>query len=259
MSGYRQVAELIRATYRAPDLHGRRVLLAGLGGGCDVLTAYGFGRAVSCAGAEQVVCANAKHKHAHGAVSERLSAHVHRSAGVLDCTNEPDDDVVERAPLIFVVPDRGDENGFVDEVRQLGFDFIFGIDAGGDSLVPAALSGPEGRDKLMLRLLRRVGVPLHHVVVAPGCDGESTADALAMAMVQEAASGRYLGCFSLAPMYAALRRLAAGLTPKRTPCVMLAAAARRAAGDGESMTVERGLWPQIPLAWLAHGFVFGNP
>jgi len=25
------------------------------------------------------------------------------------------------------------------------------------------------------------------------------------------------------------------------------------------MTVERGLWPQIPLAWLAHGFVFGNP
>lgn len=259
MSGYASVAQMMQTTYCVPDLRGRRVLLAGLGGGCDIFTAYAFGRTIPDTGMARLVCANTKRRGACGPVSDRLSGHVYRSATVLAAANGPGGNLIESAPLIFVVPDPDDESEFIDEVRHLGFDFIFGIDAGGDSLAPTALSGPEGRDKHMLRLLRRIGVPVHHVVVAPGCDGESTPDALTLAMTQEAAGGHYLGCFSLAPMYAALRRFAAGLTSERTPCIMLAAAARIAAGDGEFLAVERGLWPQIPLAWLTHGFVFGDP
>jgi hypothetical protein len=249
---------MMGVTYRVPDLSGRRVLLAGLGGGCDIFTAHAFRQVLAGAGAADFIDANAKRPDRCGPTCGALSPHVLLAPGVQDGINEPADGGMLSHSLILVVPAHGDERSFVDEVRGLGCDFIFGIDAGGDSLAPAALSGPEGRDKLMLRLLRQVGLPLHHVVVAPGCDGETTADALAKAMSQEAARSRYRGCFSLEPLYPDLRRLAVGLTSERTPCIMLAAAARLTAGarPDDTMLVERDRKPEIPLAWLTRGFVF---
>jgi len=258
MRTHRVMAEMMRKAYRVPDLTNRRILLAGLGGGCDIFTAHAFRHVLAGARAASFTFANAKRKGGCGSTQGSVSPHVLRSAAPFNFVNDDANELGPEATLLLVVPQREDEPCFVEEIRQLGCDFIFGIDAGGDSLVPSALSGSEGRDKIMLRLLRQTGVPLHHVVVAPGCDGEATADALAEAMSHEASRDRYRGCCSLEPLYADLQKIAVRLTRERTPCIMLTAAARLAAGGSEAMIVERGIWPEIPLAWLTRGFVFGE-
>lgn len=257
MNRIEQVAELMRTVYRVPDLAGYRVLLAGLGGGCDIFTAWAIRHVLAGAGAAEFVCSNTTRRGYDDTAQETLSPHVLTSDILRYLAEDPVAAVRPVDSLLFVVPDRADEAGFIDEVRRLRFDFIFGIDAGGDSLTPSALSGPEGRDKTTLRLLRQTGLPLHHVVVGPGCYGEATADALADAILREASLGRYLGCLSLEPLYADFRRIARHLTPDRTPRIILAAAARAAGSDDRTMIVERGLWPLIPVDWLVRGFVFG--
>ncbi len=50
----------------------------------------------------------------------------------------------------------------------------------------------------MLRVLLQTGVPVLHVVVAPGCDGESSVADLCDAMISRLASGATAGT-ALAP------------------------------------------------------------
>jgi hypothetical protein len=100
-------------------------------------------------------------------------------------------------------------------------------------------------------------VPVLHVVVAPGCDGESKVADLRGAMANRIAAGSYRGRFALDPILPVLRSLSGGLAESRTPRIILRAADGELArtNDG-NIIVPRGCNPVVPPAWLANAFVF---
>jgi hypothetical protein len=122
------------------------------------------------------------------------------------------------------------------------------VDTGGDSIVGQDDRG-SGRDKRMLRVLRRTGLPLLLAVLAPGSDGEAPFDKLRKGIRAKVEQGRYLGCFSLDAALADLRALSEPLTERRTPRIIVAAAEGRLTCDESGRCV-------VPREWLTHGFVF---
>ncbi len=261
--------DLLRQPFAFPAVAGRKALVLGLGGGCDVLLAYAIARALPGSGARAIVYANTKRAVERDA--ERVSEHVYRLPGEVAVPlrkgrthgsttidrSVPRGD--ERCPLIFVLRDQPAERQLAQEIVALGFDLVFGVDTGGDSLVEVANSGDDDRDKRMLRVLEQTALPLYHVVAAPGSDGESSSEAIRSTFREHAERDRYRGCFALEPLFDVLRPLSARLNARRTPRIILAAA------DGELKTssdgrvgVPRGIKPAVPREWLLHAFVFSD-
>src|SRR5262249_36149269 len=113
----------------------------------------------------------------------------------------------EGCPWIFLIPDRDAEEQLPGEIRQQGFGMVLGIDTGGDSLASGARSGEGGRDKRMLRVLRVTGLPLLHLVVAPGSDGESSYEELTGTFNTPVNRAHYRGAVRLDPVLNLLRVL----------------------------------------------------
>jgi hypothetical protein len=242
------------------------VFVLGLGGGCDVITAYAVSTLLDPAAA-RIVYGNTKVGNV-GPV-EGVTPHIVRVASAppepgcqpRGCGKAAIDHGVPRgahgSPWIVRLDDETAETELVGEIRSLSFDLILGVDAGGDSIASRRGRGPHGRDQRMLRVLRRTGVSLLHVVVAPGCDGERSVEHLRATMESHLVSGRYRGRFALEPILPVLRSLSDGLKESRTPRIILRAA------DGELtrtstglLVVPRGCQPEVPVSWLAHAFVF---
>jgi hypothetical protein len=248
-----------------PPLAGRSVFVLGLGGGCDVITALAVSTLLD-GSAARIVYGNTK-VDGIGPV-ERLTPHIGRVASPppepgrkqRGCGRAALDHAVPRdrhgSPWIVQLADDVAEHDLPGELASLGFDLLVGVDAGGDSIASKRGKGHRGRDQRILGVLRRTGVPVVHVVVAPGCDGESSVDDLGRAMAQHAAAGRYRGCFALAPLLPVLRSLSGGLNEMRTPRIMLAAADGLLQRDGDKMIVPRGCKPAVPAVWLATAYVF---
>ena len=57
-----------------------------------------------------------------------------------------------------------------DEIEP---DYIFTVDNGGDSIT-GGFEGANGFDQSNLKSLVEMGKKLHHLVLGPGCDGESS-------------------------------------------------------------------------------------
>jgi hypothetical protein len=257
--------DLLGQPFIFPTVAGRRVLLLGLGGGCDIISAYALSRLLP-PGAGAALYANTKNT-----ADRRLqpvTAHIYRVPaeapaqplrGRTHGTTRIDESVPrgdEGCPLIFMLAGAAAEERLVEEIHSLHCDLLFGVDTGGDSLSADAACAGSGRDRRMLRVLRRTGLPLYHVVVAPGSDGERTGDDLRAAMRAQVGRGCYRGCFSLEPVLDVMRELSAPLSPQRTPRIILSAAAGELKGDGDLVTVPRGRKPVVPRAWLLRGFVF---
>lgn len=255
--------ELLDQPVEWPCFAGRRILIIGVGGGCDILVAYALATLFRAHAAAEVVYATTKSEVLPGV--QRVSAHVYRlsdrtkrSSGAGLGAALRIEDLVPRGdrdcPLIFHIPRGPEHSELVAEIRLLGFDGVISVDTGGDSLIESALSGPDGRDKRMLRVLRATGLPLIHVVVAPGSDGEATADEIAACFRELRTQQCYRGCFDLRPLVPLLGELAARLTPERTPNIIAAAAAQGCADPGDVVEIPRGLHPLIPCEWLLRGF-----
>ena len=262
--------DLKATSFTFPDIAGRKVLVLGLGGGCDIITAFALARLLDPDGSRGVVYANTKTSNV-GPV-QRITPHVVRVTGpVIDLGQRVRgygsgkiDHAVPRGPhgSPWIVLLTGDvpEQVLAAEVRSLGFDVIIGVDTGGDSIARKGGRGHLGRDQRMLRVLRQTGLPLLHVVVAPGSDGESSRGDLQSVFRQHAAEGRYHGCFPLAPLLPVLRSLSASLSPTRTPCIILAAAdGRLEETPAAHLVVPRGKRPAVPDYWLTTAFVFSPP
>jgi hypothetical protein len=263
------MTDLLAVPFRFPDVAGQRVLLLGLGGGCDILTAYALSRLLDVGKARALVYANTKT--ADDGHLEPITAHVGRVSdppidlagrrGRTHGTTRIDRSVPrgdEGCPWVFLLSGQDVERTLPAEIRSLGFDRIIGVDTGGDSIVRKRHKGRPGRDQRMLRALSAADVALLHVVVAPGSDGESSYADLQAAMAGQAAEGRYRGCFLLEPILPVLRSLSGALSPTRTPRVILAAAdGALAEGQNGRVVVPRGRRPAVPRGWLTRGFVLG--
>jgi len=268
ISGQGPDADPLDQTFVFPDIRGKSVLIVGVGGGCDIISAFALAEMLRSREPARVVYANTKTR-----IRERLN---HKSAHILELPPERiclspgmhthgttliDQSVPRGAdgcPLILRLPEEESQcTQLVDEIRQMSFDMILSVDTGADSIVAEATSGPQGRDQRMMNVLGSVGCPWLHIIVAPGCDGETTLPQLQSAVRELQSSSSYMGCFSIEPLLPTLRELAAPLKRKRTPNIIADAFAGsfHVAADGTSVVVPRGTRPAIPKKWLSVALV----
>lgn len=250
-----------------PNVTSQRVFVLGLGGGCDILTAFALARLLD-AGPTGVVSYGNTKKGDAGAI-EPISPHILRVTGPLVEAGRRVrgrgkawlDHAVPRtadgSPFIVLLDSEDAERELVGELRSLAFDLIVGVDTGGDSVAVKRGRGRFGRDQRMLAVLRATHVPLLHVVVAPGSDGEADAEDIQTAFAARAAVGEFRGRFSLGPMLPTYEAFRECLSPERTPRIVLAAfKGELARTDDGRLIVPRGRKPKVPAEWLTTGFVF---
>jgi hypothetical protein len=265
----RPMHDFTTTAFYFPDVAGQKVLVLGLGGGCDIITAYAVSRLLDFEKATAVIYANTKQAGVTRTGTD-VTEHIRRVAGPqLEVARRKEghgktriDQTVPRGPegcpWIFMLEDERAEEDLVGEVGSLGFDLILGVDTGGDSIV-AKPAKAAGRDQRMLRVLRRTAIPLLHMVIAPGSDGEADFADLNRAFTAAVAEGRYRGCFVLDPVLPILRSLSEGLHDQRTPRIILAAVEDRLEPrKSGGVVVPRGRRPVVPRDWLIRGFVFGS-
>ncbi|MBI2566860.1 MAG: DUF1152 domain-containing protein [Candidatus Schekmanbacteria bacterium] len=259
------------AAFACPPLAGRKVLVLGLGGGSDIIAAYAVAHLLRASRPASMIYANTK-KRDDGTLLP-VTAHISRVAAEPSSPAEASGPIhgstlIDRAvprgdegcPWIFLLGDSGSkaEMELPGEIRQCGFDVVFGVDIGGDSLVPSASSGKHGRDKRMLEVLQHTRLPLLPVVVSPGADGESTYEELLDAF--RAHRRRVRGSVPLDdPALELMRSLSVFLDPDRTPRIILAAAEDRLQWSPHGgVVVPRGRYPSVPRAWLLRALVFAD-
>jgi hypothetical protein len=254
-----------------PDLTGKRVLIVGVGGGCDIITAFALAQTLKSCAPAKLVYANTK-THVQEDL-ERLSANILRvpqerialspempthGTMLIDQSVPRGDD---GCPLIIELPETKDGcSELIAELRDMSFHMVISVDTGADSIVAEATSGPHGRDQQMMKVLASVGRPGFHVAVSPGCDGETTFSQLQDAVRELNSANKYLGCFSTEPMLPFMRELAANLSRIRTPNIIVDAfsGALDTSSDGQCVIVPRELRPEIPKRWLSVSLVIGR-
>ena len=263
---------------------GQRGLVLGMGGGCDVIGALAVAelwQQSSDPGAT-VLFGNCVSPRSMASDFTQLGPHLWRCPPEVVPLQAGDNAWgstrleqslprgAEGSPFLLVVPrdGKGDPPPVVADVTAansaslaaslaaLRLDRVVGIDLGGDSLTGGLdfEGDPEcGRDRQVLHALRASGLPCIHLVVGPGCDGESSVAAMREAVRGLDASGALLGCVALDELVGTMSRYAAPLDPSRTPNIIKAAFERPAgAEDGSSMcTIRRhGHEAQVPFSWL---------
>lgn len=171
------------------------------------------------------------------------------------------------SPILCVVPCKTgnpdectvtNKGALVPELQSLGFDWVVGIDAGGDSLTGGidfqAGGSPElGRDRQMLHVLSATGIPFTHLVVAPCCDGESEQVEMQKALETCAKEGQVQGVFGIESLIPFMQQLVVGQGSTRTPNIMLRAFARDlpvVEVPGDIVVVPRNRNPAIDRSWL---------
>lgn len=233
-----------------PDLRDRRVLVLGLGGGSDAICAY----AIASSLGPDVAYGNTKH--ALDTDLSPISPHIGR---IPDAAPVRGTTKIERrlprgpdgSPLVLACERDEPTDALVTELTALAFDHVIGVDTGGDAL-DTSERGQRGRDRRMVDVLRRLGVPVLLVVIAPGCDGQQSRDTLEVALRGEHAAGRHRGAFSLEPVLPILREHGRELGAERTPNIIC----RAFDEDTDPVEIPRGRRPRIPRAWLTSAVVF---
>src|SRR5262245_59237780 len=162
------VTRLLEIPFVFPDVAGKKILLLGLGGGSDVITAFALSGLFDPAGAATIVYGNTKTSDLSSV--EPITQHVFRVSGpVFDPARKGPrgpiwiDRSVPRGPegCPWIVLLKG-EDDLVGELRSLSFDLLIGADTGGDSIARKGGRGHRVRDQRMLAVLRRVGPPVLH-------------------------------------------------------------------------------------------------
>ncbi len=253
-----------------PSITGKNILIVGVGGGCDIISAFALAELLKSCSPAKLVYANTKtrirddleHISAHilRVPQKRITLspqmHTHRTTLIDQSLPRGD----EGCPLILKLPKDEDRCAeLVAELHGMSFDMVLSVDTGADSIVVEATSGPQGRDQRMMKLLASLGWPWFHIAVSPGCDGETSFSQLQETVRKLNSANRYLGCFSIEPMLPVMRELAAPLKRKRTPNIIVDACsgALDMSSDGQSLIVPRGLRPEIPKRWLSVALVIG--
>ncbi len=243
-----------------PESNAQRVLVIGLGGGCDILTAYAVAQHFCYSRFSDVVLANTKTevpdsltpvtKHIFR-FAKPYSERSHRGKLWID---ESIPRFNDQSPLIVTLPKSSNDSEIVDEISSLGFELIIGVDTGGDSI---AKKGKKlGRDQRMMKILNAICVPLLQMVIALGSDGETTAYELREATSKRIEISSYQGCFDLAPFLPFFEGYHERLSPNRTPNLILQAYQDQLEDESEGVKIPRGRFPVIPNIWLRRGLVF---
>lgn len=271
---------------------GQRALVIGMGGGCDVIAAFALAQnwKASAPHGATVMYSTCVSPRPMPVGHEQLASHLWR------CPMEvvplvPGDEAYgstrieqslprgpEGSPLLFVVPRDGKSGGTVEEITaansaaigeslaRLRVDTVLAVDFGGDSLTGGIdfTGDPEcGRDRQVLHALRASKLPCVQLVLGPGCDGESSVEAMRAAVRAADERGQLLGVLPLADVVGTMAQCAATLKPSRTPNIVQSAFAfyksqGLAPGTAAGLcTISRhGHEQQVPWAWLTVALAF---
>jgi Protein of unknown function (DUF1152) len=249
-------------------LRGKRVLVVGIGGGCDIISAYAVAHLLKEAEAGTIVYADTKRfcEDELEPVQSRVFRVPARIRPLRPGCEAHGTTLIEQSiprgpdgcPFVLCLGDtQADRQTLQEEIESFAFDIVVAVDTGGDAVSDAPESGMEGRDKQMLRVLCGLSAECLLVVVAPGSDGESTHDDLRSVLDEDSANSRLRGWFSLEPALPMLSQLASPLEPTRTPNIIVSAFEDRLdSGDAPGeLLVPRGIWPSIPRSWLTAAVV----
>jgi len=302
-------------------VQGKSVLVLGMGGGCDVFMAYTFakklyGLAEQKQGTGSILYANCISERTLSEDHETLIPDILHRVPPEQRKLQRDDNTYGTTFLEQSVPRGHRGSPFLIEVRghkgittqeevisltavntarfaqaleHLKADLVIGIDCGGDSLTGGkdfAVDAITGRDQQVLYALRTYqqknpGFEFVHVVLAPGCDAETTEKQMIEEVgrdpsdhsgpLKTCAGRKYLGSFSIEDLIEDCFPLVQSLANNRTPFLMY-----RALKDSPQFNLERpkpeeegyqgcrdvvklgrhGNFSVIPRLWLLRGLVF---
>lgn len=267
----------------------KRILCVGMGGGCDAIFAYGLAQhLLELPGDErpiEVVYGNCTSRRSLEDL-EPISDHVWRFRAPVRALKAGETGygalLVEQSlprgsrgcPLLLFIEKAAPEDTpttllarnrekLLHQLAALAFDLVIGIDAGGDSLTGGIdwTTHPSlGRDRQVLALFSALsdahGVPFYHMVVAPGCDGESSRDQLQAALFDSHHDRHILGSFAASVLLPHTQALSTPLSRSRTPNIVEDVCTGALSPDEDDLiTVPRHGQPKIPRSFLNQVYV----
>jgi hypothetical protein len=242
--------------FQWPSFEGARLLLVGIGGGSDIITAFALGQSLSTS-AERIY-ANTKTNAEPD--WNLLSAHIARlppKKGISERLASGGTSIdrllpkgARECPWIFLLK-KGEEDALLQEMQAQQFSHVIAVDTGGDVL---STRGKAGRDQRMYALLQRLNLPLWLMVIAPGSDGQSTRERMSNDLQRAVEQDNFQGAFALDSLLPIFSQYGPLLPAVKTPNLILSAYRTTT----ESIQIPRGNKPTLPTHWLRTGLVFHN-
>jgi len=167
-----------------------------------------------------------------------------------------------------VVATRENEVAMKKAFEILKTDFVIGIDTGGDCITGGLDwdgSVELGRDFQMQNAILKSGIPNLILIFGPGSDGESSVKIMNETVSRVEKQGCFLGAFSLKDLLIGVRPWTENLSSMRTPNICYSAVMGQTSDEMDFRTVdgveylklERYCATQwIPRTWLSHGLAF---
>jgi len=273
-----------------------RILVIGIGGGCDIFSAYAVCLSLSKIFGQDhdILYANTKSVSflksdldGHEKVTEELYK-VPPKQIILDkgcdesCygTSKLTQSLPRHSngsPYILVLPTeskdtviatRENEAAMKKAFEILKTDFIIGVDTGGDSITGGLDwdgSVELGRDLQMQNAIVKSGILNLILAFGPGSDGESSIKVMNESVTEVEKQGCFLGAFTLKDLLIGVRPWTENLSPMRTPNICYSAVMGQTPKEMESRTVEGVEYLKlvrhcstrwIPRTWLSNGLAF---
>jgi len=278
----------LEKNFNFPDITNKKVLVLGIGGGCDAITAFSIAQECIKYNPNEIYYGNSiGPRKLDGWIQQTqfiFSSPIGDSVPILYGDNCNGSVRIEESlprssngsPYIFMVPFREgniqdttkkNKEALVSDITEMKFDFIFGVDAGGDSLtggIDWKLHPSLGRDRQMLTILSSIpNTVVYHFLVAPCCDGETTHKVMQYYLDVACLNGHYRGCFSVDSLIPILKNCSKSLSETRTPNIIVNAYEKKLEYDPPNQNllvrIYRGLNPTVPIKWLTTCFVFEWP
>ena len=245
-----------------------KIFILGLGGGCDIISAYAAQFLIDFSKGSKIIYGNTKRTIEDDL--EKITPNIYRLPPKQKAIDEKSKDTIGTTKIDRSIP-RGFDGcpyivHFIDrskkdlshEINSLGFDLVIGIDTGGDAIVEGASSGSLGRDKEMVEIIKQAQVLLIIFIVGPGCDGESQDNQIFQSFRNQDLKGKYMGFCSIERLIPYFEELASNLSIDRTPNILKRAFYGELAQDEKGrIDIPRGINPSIAKLWLLHCFAFG--
>lgn len=298
-AGLLDLAPRALPNYEMPKLQaGQRAIVIGMGGGCDVFAAVAMANMwqSQCESGALVLSANCIGPRPLPDDHEPVTSSLYKLPAD-PVPLQPGDEAygstrlelsvsprgAEGSPYLIQIPTDGKSGQPLEEVTKtnsaavmealqaLRVDLVVAVDCGGDSLTGGfdfeGGSFEFGRDRQVLHALAASGVPFVQIILGPGCDGESSIEAMQKAVQQADASGTVLGIIPLDALVPQMALFTQTLRPSRTPNILahaLQVVKKRQAGEApvdaddesEHCVIRRhGGEASIPWGWLTVGLV----
>ena len=265
------INSLLKKEWNFPNLSGKRILIVGLGGGSDIISAFSLISVLPNVKPEDVILANCKTSLDYKGV-ELVSAntpHIGMMSNRTPSVNEnyPAGPLKiemslprgpRNTPWLIACPRDFNAKTIALEITSFKFDVIIGVDTGGDALADTK-SSHLGRDERMLEVLKRTQLPIYVVIVAPGSDGQSSFENLLNPFKHLDKAGDFLGSFSLLPLIPLFKTYGDPLRSesfRRTPTIIVDAFEDHLDKKEGGFLVPRERRPVIPKDFLTRAFVF---